>query len=73
MAYRLAQLLQTHGQMHAEQAQDLGIDLDALTALDLCRMPREGEKMVVVQIAGRFGLGAGRLVEMPGLRMRKRN
>lgn len=51
--------------MHPEQAPALGITLDALTSLVLCRMPRSVAG--VAQNAGDFGLDAEGRGEMLGI------
>lgn len=50
------------GQMHAEQAQALGISTDLLVSLALCRMSRDAEE--VRQIAAQIGVGTDRLAEV---------
>lgn len=63
----LARLRQAAYQTPQQQAEALGLDLDALVFLALCRMPFTGEWSAVRQIAQRVGLDVGQLAVLLGM------
>jgi hypothetical protein len=50
-----------------EQADALGLSLDTLAHLALCRMPRPGETAAVERIAGRVAMAPARLAALPDI------
>lgn len=65
LAHLLVALRVRHSQTHQQQAQVLGISPDTVTALALCRMPRDQND--VAQIAGRFRMDGERLGNRLGI------
>jgi hypothetical protein len=64
---RLADLRREQGLAPMEQAAALGLSLDALAYLALCRMPGPGETTAVERIAGKIGMAPGRLAQLLGI------
>jgi len=66
VGYQLAQLRREQNINPGQQAEALGIDMERLTTLSSCRMPRDQAE--VRMIAARMGWEVGRLAELLGVR-----
>jgi hypothetical protein len=65
VGHRLAQLRREQNITPEQQAQALGIDLERLTTLSSCRMPRDAAE--VRMVAARMGWEASRLADLLGV------
>ncbi len=70
VGHQLARLRREQGISPEQQAKAFGIDMERLTTLCSCRMPKDQAE--VGMIAARMGWEAGRLAELLGVRGNER-
>ena len=66
VGHRLTRLRREQNINPGQQAEAFGIDIERLTTLSSCRMPRDQAELGMV--AARMGWEAGRLAELLGVR-----